>query len=188
MQQQHAENITISRQTLFSLVNGLTGFPNPDDSGEPRGPWGPVMRQALDRVQRLRPQPEPELAVMLNPQPIPPRWAAASALAEVMLDRVDQLDMLAAALPQDVGASVRAYSSDTLRRFVDDYCGNGIIVIPLPRRGPFPPSDDEPKPIGPLEFLVVGMKFIGAAGASNELRAAGEKLIEVGLQRMQRQG
>lgn len=188
MQQQRSENVNISRQALFSLVGALTGYPNPDDPNEPRGPWGPVIRQVRDKLHVMGPQPEPWRAVTLNPQPLPPRWAAASALAEVMLDRVDQLEMMASALPKEAGASVRNYSSDMLRRFVDDYCGNGIIVIRIPRHGPFPPGDDEPKPIGPLELLVMGIKFIGAAERSRDLSAAGEKLIEVGLQRMQGQG
>lgn len=181
--QQHSENVSISRQALFSLVGALTGYPDPDDSGEPRGPWGPVMRQALDRVQKRRPQPE--RAAILNPQPIPPRWVLAGALAEVMIDRVEQLEMMAFALPQEVGASVRAYGSDLIRRFVDDYRGNGVSVH-LPKHGPFPPGDDEPKPVGPLEFLVVGLKFIVAAEGSCELSAAGEKLIEAGLERIRR--
>ncbi|TSA83859.1 hypothetical protein FNU79_11580 [Deinococcus detaillensis] len=188
MQQQRSENINISRQALFSLVGALTGYPNPDDSNEPRGPWGPVIRQARDKLHVMGLQPEPWRAVTLNPQPLPPRWAAASALAEVILDRVDHLEMLAAALPKEAGASLRAYGSDMIRRFVDDYCGNGIIVIHLPKHGPFPPGGDEPQPIGPLELLVVGMKFTGAAELSGDVSAAGEKLIEVGLQRMQGQG
>ena len=205
---QRFENITLSRGALFSLLGALTGgYPNPDDPGEPRGPWGPVIRQVQGRLRLLGPHPEPWRAVMgpfpepwrqitgpypepwrqvmLNPQPLPPRWAVASALAEVMIDQTLQLGALAQALPEEAGDSVRAHNRTTLERFVDDYCGNGIHVFPPPKHGTGPVPPDEPYPIGPLEILTVGMKFSGAAALSPELGAAAEQLIERGMQQLQ---
>src|SRR5258707_2657755 len=53
----------------------LFGFnPNPDDQGEPHGPGGPVIRNTiLDRISW----------VLLNPQPLPPKYAAVSRMGPV---------------------------------------------------------------------------------------------------------
>ena len=188
---ERSEQFTLSRGSLLTLVGALTGsYPNPDDPDKPPGPWGPIIRLALnnlalDKVRVLRgPQPEPWGAALGEPQPIPWRLAIARALADVMTERVVQFSALAEALPDDARASVQRHNSKLTQRFIDD-CGNGTVVIHVPKGWPWPPSDDEPKPIGPLELVVMGTRFAQLAAGQPELVSAGEQLIELGLRQMQ---
>ena len=170
----------VQLKILVSLVSRLTdAYPNPDDSN-PIGPWGPIIRKTVERFRRVYgPQPEPWVWAALNPQPLPPRFVMAIALAQTMIDQISSLGELAKALPEASQESVASYSSGLIKRFIDD-CGNGIIVIHIPR-GPFPPSDDEPKPIGPEELIVIGAQLANAATIHQDFETAGIALIEMGL-------
>ena len=167
-------------QMLVALISGRFGL-NPDPDGPevgPNTPWGPIITQAYDHVRTLYgPQPEPWRLdrVALNPQPLPPRWMVAGALALALTGQTARLQELAQALPREAQGSVEAYRKGLITRFVDD-CGNGLIVIHLPKHGPFPPGDDEPKPIGPEEQLVIGA-LLSAARGQPDLQAAGLQLL-----------
>jgi len=62
------DTFTIPRRAFTSLVSQLVnGYPNPEDP-DPPGPWGPVIRRALDRVRRVAgPLPDPWTWAALNP-------------------------------------------------------------------------------------------------------------------------
>lgn len=165
--------LSLSPRALVSLIAGLTGgYPNPDDP-EPVGPWGPVIRQALERVR----------LAALNPQPLPPRLAVARELGEALVSQVVALQALAEALPGEARGSVQSYASGLISRFIDD-CGNGRIVIKIPKHGPWPPNPDEPKPIGPEELALIGAGLASAAALHPDFGAAGARLMELGLGQM----
>ena len=175
--------LNMPAKTLVSLVNHLIGaYPNPDDP-EPIGPWGPIVRKALEHYRVVfGPQPEPWHWAALNPQPLPPRMVVAVGLARALVDQVSALEEFSKALPGESQQSVASYSSGKIKRFIDD-CGNGILVILVPKHGPFPPSDDEPKPIGPEELIVIGAQLANAAVIHQDFEAAGIALIEMGMSR-----
>ena len=171
----------VQLKMLVSLVGRLTdAYPNPENSN-PIGPWGSIMRGTVERLRRVYgPQPEPWVRAALNPQPIPPRFAVAIALAQTVIDHISSLGELAKALPEGSQESVASYSSGVIKRFVDD-CGNGMLIIQLRKHGPFPPSDDEPKPINPEELIVIGAQLANAAYVHQDFETAGITLIEIGL-------
>ncbi len=174
-------------QMLVALISGHFGL-NPDPDGpeiDPHSPLGPIVRQAHNHIRALYgPQPEPWRSdrVALNPQPLPPRWMVAGALALALTEQTARLQELAQALPGEVQQHAEAYRSGLITRFLDD-CGNGIIVIHLPKHGPFPPSDDEPRPIGPAEQVVIGA-LLSTARGQPDLQAAGQQLLGAGLNRL----
>lgn len=133
----NGSNISLSHKTLVRLVSHLAGlYPNPDDP-DPI-PWGPVIRKALERVRwAAGPLPDPWVWAALNPQPLPPRYAAAVALGQAVVDQVGSLEEMAQALPEGSRDSIAAYTKGFIGRFVDD-CGNGHIVIRIPKGGPYP--------------------------------------------------
>ncbi len=175
---------SIPLKSLVSLVGHLTGGYEDPDHPLPPGPWSPVIREALKRVRwNLGPSPEPWRQVMLNPQPLPPRLAFAVALGQSVVDHLTTLQEFGLALPTASQESIKSYSSGYLKRFIDD-CGNGIIVIHIPKHGPFPPSDDEPKPINPEELIVLGAQLALASAIHPELEGGAMQLIELGFNRM----
>ncbi len=165
-------------RTLASFINQLNGTdPNPDDAG-PVGPWGPIIRAAFMRLRWVEgPAPDPWAPAL------PPRLAFAQALGQVLVDRVDALQDLALALPEEGRRGVQQHIANVITRFIDD-CGNGRIVIRIPKHGPWPPSDDEPKPITPEELLLIGAQLAGAGAIHPALPEAGAKLMTVGLERL----
>lgn len=173
-----------SPRALSALIARLTGaFPNPDDAG-PVGPWGPVIRKAGRQFRQVYgPQPDPWRWAALNPQPLPPRLVYAVALAQAVIDQVDALQDLALALPDEAQRGVQAHASGVIRRFIDD-CGNGHIVIHLPRHVVWPPGDDEPRPISPEELVVIGARLAQAGAVHPDFEAAGQQLGELGQGRM----
>ncbi len=170
----------LSPATLAALVSHFGSFfPGPDDP-EPSGPSAPVVRRALER---FGPQPEPWRWAALNPQPLPPRSAFAVVLARTLTEQVETLQTVAQALPAESGESIQAHLGTLISRFVDD-CGNGVIVVHLPKGGPWPPGDDEPKPIGPEELVMLGAQLTLRAQPHPALEAAGETLMALGLERL----
>lgn len=173
-------------QLLVALIGGHFGLTSDPDGPEvgTNDPWGPIIAQAYDHVRALYgPQPEPWRLdrFALNPQPLPPRWMVAGALALALTEQTARLQELAQALQSELQESVQAHRADLITRFVDD-CGNGQIVIHLPKHGPFPPRDDEPRPIGPAEQVVIGA-LLSAAWSQPDLQAAGLQLLGDGLNR-----
>lgn len=114
----------------------------------------------------------------LNPQPLPPVASTigfARRLAHVALRRAHQKG--------------GEEGNELLRRFVDDWCGNGIRIPRLPD-----PKPDEPKPPRPEESLVLGAALFRAAGQSDDAglmrtgQEAGRRLVEHGFSQMGQPG
>ena len=171
--------VRLRPQSLTPLILHLTGsLPAPGDAGSP-APWGPVIRQAQERLRHLAgPQPEPWSLAALNPQPLPPLRAAA-ALSSALIDQVGALQMLAGALPSELGQGVHTHLGALITRFVDD-CGNGHLVIELP--GVRPPG--EPRPLGPEALVVIGAHLLDAAALHPAFGDAGLQLVALGLERL----
>src|SRR5262245_21560085 len=115
-----AENVSMSRKGFISLLSELMGsYPNPDDATPP-GPWDPVIRKALDRIRWASgPQPDPWVWVALNPQPLPPRFAFATAIAREMIDQISTLKDT----PHASAAATfdeRSSAANRLFQFIDD--------------------------------------------------------------------
>ncbi|WP_156964429.1 hypothetical protein [Methylocapsa aurea] len=184
-----AREYTISDRALVALVTQLTGgYPNPDDTSPP-GPWGPVIRQALERLRRASgPVPDPWLEVALNPQPLPPKAAFATAFAQQIVDRVLVLQDVADAMPRQGEQQGIIIVSGYISRFVDDYCGTGFrFKWPFP--GPRPNWFTEE--VNGADLILAGVQFERAAAEiSNEeltrsLIDGAARLKETGLARLQ---
>lgn len=195
---------TLTSESAASIVTALIGtLPNPEDD-EPKGPWGPVIRAAVDRVRiYLGPQPEPwreriskaatryyrdgsepDRIIELNPQPLPPRHAFAKAVAEVVIER--------AVLMQDIADGIHGDEQGIiiiggyLERFISDYCGNEPRQWKWPQPGPHPnwfsPNRDK------SDVLIAAAEFqISSANVTNKklrsvLTQIAEKLFDAALQ------
>jgi len=203
--------LAISRRSFTSLVSQLTGgYPNDFDDTQPPGPWDPIIRQALERMREFGPFPDPWRTsgpfpepwrtpasaldrlsrVALNPQPLPPRVAWATALAHQIIDRTNLLHDLIGIVAEEDRANAEQMASLYLSQFVED-CGNGRIPpwpVPWPLSGP--EHNGEQEAMGMLEMVVMGVQFANAAGtvANERLRhdfaRAGDRLIDAGLEHM----
>ena len=190
---------TISRDALVSLVSQLTGgLPHDPNNPPPPGPKDPVIRRVLERFRHVLGHsvpwsvdglyPEPWLTVALNPQPLPPRLALATALAQEMIDRTMLLQDLADALPEETQAHVREAMGRRLSLFAGDYCGTIPIPIPIPLPGPSQ-GDGVAEPIRAVEQVVMGVAFKRAAEGlpsgtlRNDFDEVGDRLIEAGVAR-----
>lgn len=198
--------LSIGRQELAvfagSFFNGA-GYPNPDDSG-PVGPWGPVIRKALQNtvVQaggsnvalHILAQKYPAIwdlwgnpvaRVALNPQPLPPRIVFAASLAQEVIERAQTIqDISEALLPRESTGAVAGYVS----RFTDDLCPDPPkIKIP---KGPWPPDPDPDPRWSAAELTVIGLAIQQAAGTFNDadvqqaVADAGNKILETAFERM----
>lgn len=183
-----AREYTISDKALVALFDRLSGgFPNPEDTSPP-GPWGPVIRQALERVhRRFGPRPEPWLEVSLNPQPLPPRVAFVTALAQLVVDRELALQDVSDAAQNSGGERSIIIVGGIIARFVDDYCGNGV-----PLRWPFPGPRPHwfDKDTDGVDLIVAGVQFNKAAaeisneGLRRSVADGAAKLVETGVSRL----
>jgi hypothetical protein len=178
-----ADTFKLSRQALISLVRGLiAGYPDPEDSG-PLGPWGPVMRKAVDaalvrsgpspdpwRAVRSPPHPDSWRSVALNPQPLPSMTAVAMALAEEVADRAALIGQSADAAGKGGNAG-----SNYIKYFVDDWCLTGVPKWPQPKRDP-------------IELLTIGTTFLRLAesvgddeGLRQSLTDGGETMLRTAV-------
>jgi hypothetical protein len=101
------DQINLSKSAFARLLDSIF-YPNPDDSGSPRGPFGPFgpggpvsrLLWAALNPQPLPPGPDPysDLAwVALNPQPLPPApdpYRAAFAARAVIIRAATQADFV----------------------------------------------------------------------------------------------
>ena len=112
----------------------LFGFnPNPDDPGEPHGPGGPVvLNTILDRIAW----------VLLNPQPLPPKYAAVSrmgpvpdpwrsaTIARAVIDQATrEMQIAEVAGRGEQGGQV---AQRGIAEFIDDFCGTRVPGRPRP--------------------------------------------------------
>jgi hypothetical protein len=169
--------VTISKSSFIKLVD-LIFNPNPDDDGDPNNPLGsygpgsPVIRDLIAAgllnpgVMRLRPPPQPWRSVLDARETID-RAFAQYQLAE-MLGGSEQSEKIISA------------TRSQIQEFVDDYCGNGRPKWPRPRRL-------DAVELQPIDLVVAGVQFQKMADLAldnplrEDLAAAADKLIEVGL-------
>lgn len=197
MEETMNDTIAIPRTALVSILNSFIGsYPNPEGNPQPPGPWDPVIRKAFNQIRwQFGPHPEPwgtSVAnllnqVPLNPQPLPPRVAYTTVLAQEMVNNIANLQDIAEMLPEDAQARVGEIANRRLQLFFDDYCGTP------PRKSPFPvprPRDGVVEGFNPLELVIIGTQFEAAATTlvNGELQEAlsglGAKLVEQGISQL----
>ncbi|MEJ7912922.1 MAG: hypothetical protein WKF70_07190, partial [Chitinophagaceae bacterium] len=125
----------------------------------------------------------------LNPQPLPPKWNFAIALAEEVIEKASMLQMVADSFSDRGDQRSIIIVSGYINKFVDDICPTPP-VIKVPKKGPWPP-DPEPDPRwSGLDLAIMGTLFqnearmLDGAGMQHALHEAGEKLIQVGVSRL----
>jgi len=186
----------ISRDKFVGFVRellgaGVSGYPDPDNP-QPPGPWDPVIRKALGRIEAvLGPHPEPWKpnpgeAVGLNPQPLPPKVLLALLIAQEVAERALYMQEIADALPRAGQQQGIIIVGGLVGRFVED-CGNDRLWS----KRPFPPPrGEDDNRLSPVELVAMGVQFEQAAreafhqGVKEQFERAGASLIELGLGRM----
>ncbi len=165
----------------------------------PRPNWAlaDTVRLPVALVELLResagPFPEPWRWSALNPQPLPPRLATALWLAQAVAEKVILVHELAGTLPEDERARAAGFALDQLSQFVRD-AGDDRCPIWWWMRRPFPwpgpRRDDLTDGITPAELVAMGALFENSAAAApdglrRDLAAAGQKLMTLGLSRLE---
>ncbi|MGH6842279.1 MAG: hypothetical protein ACREDV_09360 [Methylocella sp.] len=189
---------SISQQALVSLIGQvISGNPNPDDSSPP-GPWGPVIRKALQQVLwrfgpgpepwlQFGPRPEPWVQVALNPQPLPPRTLFFAAIAQEVIERASLIRETADALTSQGERQGIIIVGGYVSKFADEWCGNGRLKWPFP--GPRPHWFPEER--GGVDLIVTGVQFQRAASEtfdgqlSQTFADAGAKIVQAGVAKLQ---
>ena len=123
-------------------------------------------------------------SVALNPQPLPPRWAFSVEFIRLAADRLvmiqETADLINAG--NERGIIVVGGKISELVEFV---CGNHF-----PRRIPPPPGPDPDPRLTGQELVLMGVELVRHSKSvanerlAGELTAAGEKLLDTGLERM----
>jgi len=198
----------LSTRALTALVSQLTtGYPNPDAPEETPGPLDPYIRKALERsvvgagagtnLWRVIAEKHPEIwdviggdpqsHVALNPQPLPPRSAFLAAIVQVFAERMTDVAEIADLIPRPGGERGIIIVGGHVAKFVDDICGNGLLVKwPFP--WPAPPwfSDSLSGP----DLIVMGTQFQQSAVTSMDREIgrtfadAAHALLEAGAARL----
>ena len=180
--------------TAFAVAGG----PSWDEGPGARDPRGEVVRAVLALLHWRRPGASWELAGSVRlpvalvelvrqsagprwepwrwcepePQPLPPRVAAALSAAQAVANRVVRVHELAAALPEHQRGCAACFAADQLSRFV-----RGAV-------------DDPADEITPADLVVMGMQLENSAAAAPDglcprLAAAGQELMALGLDRLE---
>ena len=189
----------ISVDQLLSVVRvtlgGYNGYEDPEHP-MPRGPWDPVIRIALERINVFRPQPEPwkEMGgfrmgekMMLNPQPIPPRYAFLSELVQAVVARAELLNELNQ-FTHGTTESRSNVGSRYINHFVDEWCPVGKVRWPFP--WPRPKWWFTKEELTATDYLVIAtqLEFIAkeftGSNLEQDLKIAVEKFTTVGISKM----
>ncbi|MFZ0063929.1 MAG: hypothetical protein WAL47_17990 [Pyrinomonadaceae bacterium] len=204
----------ISREKMTAFVTGLLGdYPNPEGDPQPPSPWDPIIRQTFEKVFGPHPEPwrtrfesaghrlrnlgqtRPEVydiigdrlnRVALNPQPLPPRWAFGVEFLRLAADRLVAIQETADVINNGSEQGIIVVGG-RVSELVDFVCGNNF-----PKRfPPIPPPGPDPDPrLRGDELVLMGAeltrysKTIANKVLGRELTAAGEKLIDAGLERL----
>jgi hypothetical protein len=206
----------VSHEKLMALVRAMTGRNEGHEDDEhplPPGPWGPVIRLALERINVFGPHPEPWRAVLvgrvarhpelldghggghsfgeevaLNPQPLPPRLAFFVSVAQVIMSRAELYQEITDAMRRESEQQGITIASGYIARFSDDFCG-AEFRLRWPFPGP-PPAWFAHKLDG-TDLVVIAAQFEQAAKEtfSRDVRKslvdASAKLTEAGLSKLQ---
>lgn len=198
---------------ISHLYGGRNENPNPDEPLKP-GPWDPIIRKVAKNIFGPNPEPwrsefkldrvllgiiaarHPEIydviggsrydLAALNPQPLPPEGAFVVAFTEEVIDRVLLMQDVADGLSQTGEQQAIIIVGGKLSLLVDELCGNNFKVrIPIPH-----PKNETNDRLSGLELIMAGAicelnaATITNEGLQQEIRNAGAKLIETGLDRM----
>src|SRR5262245_1473620 len=177
------KSIPLASSDLLSLVGRLSNS-NPEGPDPPKGPWGPVIRRAAERVRLIVPGPNPRWQVFA---PIAPQYwlAFAQALALEVVDRATLMQEVADALPQTGQTHGIIIVGGFISRFVGD-CGTGKLKRPLP-----PPRRHGEEDLTSDDLLVMAAQFQHDAAATDheglrrEFSKAGDRLAELAVGRLQ---
>jgi hypothetical protein len=195
------DSLSLSVPALTSLVSeligGTIGYPDPDNPTPP-GPWDPYIRKGLIRlglmlgpvpdpwVTGAGPGPQPWQRAALNPQPLPPKAAFASFIAQEVIDRALLVQEAADAMASQGQSQGIIIVGGIVSRFIDD-CGNDKL---WPKR-PFPrPITEADNKLTAVELLVMAAQFEQSAQATandqlrEEFRNAGVRLARMGVARI----
>jgi hypothetical protein len=187
-----SDTITISRKALTSIFRSFIDYYPDPNNPLPPGPWDPVIRKALSQMGwKFRPSPDPWILreywgdqIALNPQPLPPRLAYITVLAQEVVNSVVNLQDLTETLSGDFQAQIAQVANQRLQLFFDDYCGTP------PRKSPFPfphPREGFIEGFRPLELVIIGTQLESTAATlvngelQQALSALGTKMIEQGV-------
>ena len=208
--------VMVNPERLMALVrtmmDGKVGREG-DDQPLPPGPWDPVIRSAFEKVNVFSPHPEPWRVVFasilarhpeiwdviggghnygdeasLNPQPLPPRAAFMTTVAQAVISRAELFQEIADATAHEGEQQGIIIVSGYISRFVDDFCGTGFrLKYPFP--GPRPHWFAEG--LDAIDFVVLATQFNQAAKETyspdlrQNLAEASAKFLEAGFSKMQ---
>ena len=175
------DGLQLSARSVVSLLARIFG---PSFYDGPRfGGGDPGWRNRLEIVGG--PQPEPWRAVMLNPQPLPPRELYALALADGHIQELLNLDRVGALFGGDVTERALGRSLQLVAE-IDDLCPRW----PHWPKGwpPPPPPPWEREEMTATELFVFGSRFLAASELVEQeklqeaLTALGEKALGLSVQ------
>jgi hypothetical protein len=126
--------------------------------------------------------------VLLNPQPLPPRFAFLAAAAQTVISRAGLLQEIADAISREGDQHGIIIVGGYIRRFCDDWCGNGFRL-----KWPFPGPRPHwfAKELDGSDLVVMATQFEQAAKDAfspdlrQSLRDASTKFVEAGMSKMQ---
>jgi len=198
----------LSARALAALVSQLTtGYPNPDGPDDPPGPLDPYVRRALERsvigagaggyLWRVIAEKHPEIwdviggdprsQVALNPQPLPPKSAFLAAVIQEFTERMTVVAETADLIPRPGGERGIIIVGGHVAKFVDEICGNGMLVRwPLP----WPPPPWFSDTLSASDLIVMGTQFQQSAVIATDrdlgrtFADAAHALLEAGAARL----
>jgi hypothetical protein len=172
---------------VHAMLGGSAGRED-DEHPLPPGPWDPVIRRALEKMQpALRVGHSLGDEVALNPQPLPPRYAFLVSLARTLVGRAELMQEIADATVRKGEQLGIIIVSGYVSRFSDEFCGNDFRF-----RWPFP----GPRPnwfaerLDAIDLVVMATQFDAAAKQAHQpdlrrsLAGAGSRFAEMGMARL----
>ena len=180
------DSITLTRTALAGLLAQFK--PNPfDDKPTPPVPWGPVIRRAIAGPGDPIPwKPTPGSQVGINPQPLPPRWALVSAIADAVRVYLENgIIFVGGAVGRDAEPRALEHAGGLLAKFVDEYCGTFVRWLPKPPR----PFGTDAATLGAdLVVLGFGLERNAAAVSHSGLRTllleTSDRVLALGTERL----
>jgi hypothetical protein len=209
-------SLYISSEKLLALVSAMIGGSRGREDDEhplPPGPWDPILRGALERISVFGPRPEPWQVVFasilarrpeiwdavvvgqafgeevaLNPQPLPPRVAFLTSMAQTVISHARLFQEIADATAREGEQQGIIIVSGYIGRFADDFCGTDFrLKYPFP--GPRPHWFAQE--LDGIDLLVLAAQFDQAARETfspdlrEHLANASAQFVEAGVSKIQ---
>jgi hypothetical protein len=174
-------------------------FPEPwrmrfESSFDPSQPWRTRFETTDERLQslaRVRPEVWDVIGhggfdrVALNPQPLPPRWAVAVEFVRLASDRIALIQETADVINNTGGERGIIVVGGKISELIEFVCGNSF-----PRKIPPAPGPGSDPRLAGHELVLMGAEFVRSSKSvaneklGREFAAAGERLINAGLERL----